>query len=693
MADHTILIEAFYGGTYNDISDQVREGTLSLEQGPSELGDLKPSMTAFTLEDPSGQWHPLSPTSPLYGKIGRALPVRVTVDGARKGVFEAVKYEPDQSVEFTEGGRGRRWVNFRAEGMLRRIGRWTSPLRSPMFRQISSYSTLVGYWPLEDAEGAESMTNALGGGVAGLADGVEFGQSDAPAGASSTMKWSTNGVDTRLYGKFKTAPGVEEWQICLSYRFTETIPVTASQILSWNTSNGNRWVLNVSNGSYTIATLNSVGTTLGTTTVGWGLDPSAWTTMVIAATVSGGTVTMTATWYAQGAPTFYTTSYSYAGTTGYLTTWRSNGNPATLNGYLSHVFGTRTTADTALSFNGYRAFDGYVGETAGARFARLCNAEGVPWSRMGANADTLPMGRQVADTFLNLIREVAETDQAMIFDRRSDLGLTLRTRRNMYDQAPALELTYPDDIAPPFQEVIDDQGVANVVTVKNRYGGEATLADDSSDMGTQAPPAGVGEYRKTVDVSLSDDGNLPLLAGWHLANGTLPGARYPQVTVDLDARPSLTADCDAVLPGDIITITGRGPDVINLLVLGISDPPIGQKRRTITFTCIPADVWQGIGKYDAARYDSSSTTLAEDLDPTETGVDITTALNEPWDTATVPYDVQVGGEVMRCTAVTAPAGSGPYTQTMTVTRSVNGVIKSHSTGDRLRLAAPQRYAL
>jgi len=691
--DHTVLVEAYYDGTFHDVTSEVKEGTIAVSQGLTELRDLRPNSLSFVFEDPSAKWNPLNPMSPLYGKVGRAMPVRLTVDGTVKGNYEAVKYEPDQTVEFQESPpRGRRWVTFRAEGMLRRIGRWTTPLRSPMFRQISSYSTLVGHWSMEDGPEAITASNSLAGYPAALTDGVEYGQSDTPAGASSTMKWDTNGVDTRLYGKFKTAPGVEEWQFVFSYRLTETIPGTASQLMAWNTSNGYRWYLNVSSGSYTITTQDNTGSTLGTITVGWGLDPSTWTTMVIAATVSAGTVTMTATWYPQGAGVFYTTNYAFSGTTGYLTTWRSNGNLATLNGYLSHVFGTSTTADTALSFAGYRAFDGYVGETAGARFDRLCDEEGVTRAKLGSNSDTIGMGRQRADTFLNLLKEVAVTDEAMIFDRKSGLGLTMRTRRNLYTQTPALELTYPDDLAPPLQEVIDDQDIANVVTVKNSEGGEATVADDSSSMGTQAPPDGVGEYKLSLEVSVGNEDDLELIAGWNLARGTLAGARYPEVTIDFDAVPSLTSDVDGLVLGDILTIAGRNPDVISLLVLGISET-IGQKRRIVSFTCVPADVLQALGKYDTARYDSSSTTLAEDLTTSETGVDITTALDEAWDTTTTPYDVAVGGEVMRCTSVTSPAGSGPYTQTMTVTRSVNGVIKTHSTGAQLRLAAPSRYAL
>ncbi|MFD5297225.1 hypothetical protein ACFWJU_18700 [Streptomyces mutabilis] len=56
-----------------------------------------------------------------------------------------------------------------------------------------------------------------------------------------------------------------------------------------------------------------------------------------------------------------------------------------------------------------------------------------------------------------------------------------------------------------------------------------------------------------------------------------------------------------------------------------------------------------------------------------------------------PFDVQVGGEVVTVTAIT-PTG-GPTTQLMHVTRSVNGVSKTHPAGTDVRLAHPTRLAL
>jgi hypothetical protein len=43
--------------------------------------------------------------------------------------------------------------------------------------------------------------------------------------------------------------------------------------------------------------------------------------------------------------------------------------------------------------------------------------------------------------------------------------------------------------------------------------------------------------------------------------------------------------------------------------------------------------------------------------------------------------------------MTTGSGTGPVTQTATVTRAVNGVSKTHVTGAEVHLFAPVRYAL
>ena len=134
------------------------------------------------------------------------------------------------------------------------------------------------------------------------------------------------------------------------------------------------------------------------------------------------------------------------------------------------------------------------------------------------------------------------------------------------------------------------------------------------------------------------------------------------------------------------------PEDIDCLVVGVSET-IDNIAHTITLHTRP------YGPYRVAVYDSSTlgllaadgATLNEDLTTSETGVDVDYGTIQFTEQAgDLNFDIMVGGEQMTVTAVGAPSAN---VQTLTVTRSVNGVTKTHSTGDAVQLYQPTRYAL
>jgi hypothetical protein len=150
-----------------------------------------------------------------------------------------------------------------------------------------------------------------------------------------------------------------------------------------------------------------------------------------------------------------------------------------------------------------------------------------------------------------------------------------------------------------------------------------------------------------------------------------------------------------VREGDLITVTGYEPDPIPLLVIGIVER-IGHVTRTFTFTTRPADLYL-CGKYDdaATRYDSKTSTLNAGVTTTATALVITfTDRDDAWSTAGFfTYDLIISGERVRVTAMGAVTGSGPWTQTATVQRSQNGVVKALPAGAEVHAFNPTRYAL
>lgn len=698
---HEVKHEVYYDGAWVDVSSEVHEpsGT-QVSRGVTAFGDLDPATIEWTFEDPGRKWVPGNPLSPLYGKVSRAMPARVTIDGAVRGYGEAAVFEPDRTLDFDAGPpqRGRAWVAFRADGLLARIGSWSEPLRSPMYRAISNRTaTLVGHWPMEDGREATQLTNTVPGGAAGAIRNMVLGEDDTPAGASSTARFVEADNTSRIDLTFLPASATAGWQLSWSIKMPALPGATTLQVISWRTSDGCRWLLNVLTGTYQWKCIDSTGALVkevNVSFVGTG-EPDQWVTFRMKASRSGGTVTAEFAWYVQGQETAYGITDTFTGTIGYLVSGTMNGNAYMQDTLVSHVFGVTGGTDDLLGWDAVRAFDGYVGERAADRFSRLMDEVGLGWSVTGDAADTVAMGRQRAATLADHLREIAATDRCLIYDSRNAVRVALRTRADLYRQTPT-EFVWPDDIAPPLKERYDYVGVTNRVTASQAGGGEATAALESGPMSVQPAPDGIGERKSAIDVNVADEDVLADLASWEVAQGTVPGARFPSVMFDLDARPDLAAAVTGLTAGSRITISGYPTGLLDLIVLRIGDRA-EQTRHTVTLTCAPGEVFSSVGAYDSTseRYDSASTTLKADVTATATALTFRTAdEGDVWDTTAVPYDVVIAGEQLRVTAMGAASlVSGAYDQAATVTRSINGVVRALTAGAEIHVANPGRYGL
>lgn len=345
---------------------------------------------------------------------------------------------------------------------------------------------------------------------------------------------------------------------------------------------------------------------------------------------------------------------------------------------------------------------GFAGERAGVRFERLCGEVDVPFVSIGDLTDTLAMGLQYTDYFSNQLAEIEATDFGMIYEPRDALAIGYRTRATMYSQTPAATIVYSaHELDPPFEPVDDDQGVRNNIFAQRRDGSSYEVALTTGALSVNAPPAGVGRYKDEVAVNVQTDAMLPEVAGWLLVRGTVDEARYPQVRVRLESRhvtgnPTLAAALLNVDVGDRIVITAADAaniyDDISLIVYGYVEV-INAFEHTLTFNCGPAFPFDNVLELDAAeaRVDpDGGSTLNEDLDTTETGVDVASN-GFLWTTAggDMPISIMVGGEEMTVSAISG--ASSP--QTFTVTRSVNGVVKTHTTGAEVALKKPGLVAL
>jgi hypothetical protein len=704
VSTHSCAPQLYYNATWNLLTPAVDPDAyaLTVEKvkirrgfADSETG-MRPCSISLRLHDPTDKYRPTNPASVLYGVAGRNTTLAVVSDGSTRAYARTSSFKPDQTEGFTLGPpiRGQKWIDLQAEGQLRQIGLWTTPLRSPIYRDLSGLTTLLGYWPLEDSEKATQLSNAAPNGLPGTAAGVTFRGADGPDGSDKVVATSVAAASA-MTGKFAAASATAGWQICFSLKIPTVVSATPRRMFTWVTTNGYGWSLSVDSGGYTLDVTDRSGALLATnvTTYGTGAEPGQWIRFQCKASVAAGTVTVNYGWYPQGGASTYLSGTSFAGTVGALVRWSIVANANTDAGAYGHVVGATTTADNFLGGYHYLSFNGYVGERAEDRFKRLCDEEGIFRTYVGTIATTQVMGRQPIATFLELLKEVAATEDALIFDSRTDIGLTMRSRRDRYNQTSKLDLTFGVNVATPLQEDIDDMDAHNVVTVSQRDGSDVTVSDTTTSMGAQDPPSGIGEYKQNVDVNLADEAGLPLLAGWWLEKGTVPGARYKQITVDLDAPTGagLQTAVNSVDIGDRITLAGRTPDVLGLLVIGI-DEEIEVKRRKVTFTTVPDDVWNPAvyGGATGKRYGITACTLAGGPYSTTFGSFTVNLTTDKFGTNT-PYDLLVAGERVTVTAV----GAATATQTLTVTRSVNGVAKTHVAGEPVQIHPDQlaRYGL
>jgi hypothetical protein len=138
----------------------------------------------------------------------------------------------------------------------------------------------------------------------------------------------------------------------------------------------------------------------------------------------------------------------------------------------------------------------------------------------------------------------------------------------------------------------------------------------------------------------------------------------------------LTESVLDVGPDDVITVDSTSGlyvfDQVRQIARGYSEVFDTARMHKVSFNTAPASSYDVaiIGDAVFGLIDSATTTLNEDLTTTETGVDtVTSGAGGSWSSTAVPYDVIVAGERMTVTAVSGA--------TLTVTRSVNGVVKTH----------------
>jgi hypothetical protein len=719
MAPVTVKVEIYVSAAWVDITAYTyTRDDLEITRGrPDETATVDPSTCRFTLNNRDGRFSPRNPTSPYYGLIGRNTPARVTLDGSVRFVGEITAWPQ----RWDASGRDV-YVPVEAAGVMRRLGQGATPLRSAPWR-FALNNQPWAYWPLEDMTRAQFGAPGVGKYSFKLR---RKGSSAVRPGEGELGAWLPNTVrlNETVFGAVcdATVKGlgatVTEWAVDLAYA-GDNLGVVSFAV--WDRNGNAIWRVRLDEATDEISLLFRGGGTgsgesviAGPTSIGAGFDGDLHILRLWTNQDSPGTAGFVV--YLDGtavpgltgtiSPSVTQNGIGQVGLRGAVGSGDSNADFGHMAAWANYGAGGYSIP---APLDWIDAVYGHPGEPAGQRIQRLCGEEGIAFTAAGTMADTIPAGPQYADPFLDILTDAAQADFGILYEPRDAVGLAYRAHTDLYNQAPSLALDYDGRVfADTPEPVDDDQLTRNDVTADRRDGSSERVTLDTGPMSTLDPPAGVGHYDEQITLNVFADGKaLEDEAGWRLHLGTADEARYPLIHLNLSLpaftnNPTLTGNTVGLDVGDRFTIdnmpTWIPPDQVNLLAQGFTESVAeGGYRRDVIINCTPELPWRPLVVEAAAgstvnKYDTGGSTLASGINTSATSLSVATASGHPvWtdDNAEDGFDIFVGGERMTVTDISGTTSP----QTFTVTRSVNGVVKSHSSGALVRLWQTPVYGL
>ncbi|MET7643052.1 hypothetical protein ABZS83_05285 [Streptomyces sp. NPDC005426] len=604
------------------------------------------------------------------------------------------------------------WVPIEAAGILRRMGQGKKGLDSTLRRRIPSGPGMLAYWPMEDEQGATAAYSPLPNVLPLSVTGLDFAAEDSLGGSSPLPKLKNPAtLSARVPGT--TTNG---WQVEFIYNLP-TMPAAQTEIMRVAVTGAvlRTVVLYASTAGIRIEMLDKddavLAFFLNNSPLPIAAFTGAWNRLAIySGDAGGGQTRVQATWRDVSSNIrYYASTFATTGQ-GRVTTVRGSWGAATEGMAIGHLAvsatpGTGVSGSPPASTIFEGADDGFAGESAVARMARLATEEAsqldLSWRVGDTSTSSERMGPQRPNTLLDLLGETAETDGGILYERLDRAALVYRDRASLYNQRVALALDYlaKGEVPPPLEPTEDDQRLRNDVTVTRSGGSSGRVVQDTGPLSVNPPPSGVGPYDESLTLSLYDDTQPERIAGWRVHLGTVDEARYPTITVWLHAAPHLIDTVLSMDIGDRLTIAHPPawlpPDTIDQHALGYTEV-LEQFEWTLTYNCAPASPWQvGVeGDPVYARADTAGTVLNGGMSATTTICNVNTTVGPRWvDSATYPADfpfnIVVGGEVMRVNSCIGTALS----QSFSVTRSINGVVKAQTSGTDVRLATPTIAAL
>lgn len=712
-------------GIWTDITPYVLwRDKIRITRGRRNEQSTAPASTcALTLKNGDRRFSPRNVNGPWYKQFGRNTKMRVWLNPGSGDSLRFTGEIPDWSPKWITGNA--RTVAIQASGMMRRFEQGDDPALSAMRRSYrADVVQPVAYWPLEGGRDADVLYDAITGapsetggfaftdGTAGVA---RFGVGDLGPGSDLVADISGGwNLDLNLPLGI-TATG--EVTLEFSVMFGTTVrsgtyskcgirlnPQVAASHIAFNVFINDSGLIEVQwfeadaglgllAGPTTVYSAGSENIFDGQPRV-FHLDLAAsggtnvaWSLYENDTLLDSNTITPSFSGAMNAAP-FRAACVSTTG--------------ADDNSVMGHV----AVYTTNIAPDRYTALTGHRGETPTDRFARICMEEGISYVIGELVVDTEGMGPQGIESPFALLSECEQTSEGLIDETREGaLRLSSRTARWVPDVLLMLDYahaTYGNQVY-DIDPTDDDFALVNDWTISRDGGASAQAEQTDGPLNVNAPeddPEGVNRKRDSATLSLEDDTQPAQHAHWRLRKGTVDELRYPAITIALHRNPEL-------IPGWLaMDINGRlgvlnppadvGPDTIAQYAEGYTED-FDQFTWEATVNASPVttgEAWRYNDVTGSARYDCAGSTLTTDHDSSTTSLSLTITDNCVWRHAYGDFTITVGGEDMIVTAAGSASGSlGSQAQTLTVTRSTNGAVLSHTAGTPVRLKNPARYAL
>lgn len=575
-----------------------------------------------------------------------------------------------------------------ASGILRWLDQVNSPLTDPISQQLMAQE-VNGYWTLYDGNGAVAGGSKLPkprGVAASVVEGT-FGNDDSPPGGVSSLALNTRST-SRVTGTVAQWRGTQDGYSVMCYvKYPSLPPASPSVPLLTISATGTvaRWVVTADATTINLTGYNGNDTAIIThgSVFYSPVNPLQWWALQVEAEYDSGsgTVDYALIWHQVGGEDFYAIGGSYAGTA--RTVIRASVNAVADGQLVSNLFiGRHTLPFVDATF--MRVSDGYAGELDIDRIPRVLGEAGI--EVIVEAGDGIELGSQPRGaSAIEVARDAEKAGWGKLIERGSVLGYLPFSARINPTVALALDFDQ-GHIAEDPEPVDDDLEIVNRWTSRRPSGSERT-AEDEDSIARKRLYAGGDEVNVYLDEQLEHD------AGWHVAIGARDLMRWPRIVIDLHKNTDLIPAWLGCRQGSRVTLANLpeqvAGEVADLLITGW-EQVIRKHYWRVELSLAPAVPWVQVGVWGAARGDSTSTTLAGDLDASETAIDIvSTYIEHTWASAG-GYLWNVNGEPMTVISVTSPAGSpGAYTQTATVTRHPT-LAKAHASGEQVRLDRSQQ---